>query len=281
LRFQIIPYASVHCLVIEAFSGSRASDASAVLLARVRSNLLRPIGRAARVELANACREPRHERSVQFGAPFRLALATPGPRLRVVQALGFGTLEGLFFDQQSLAFVPLACAAPLQHDGGERGLFLSPPRECRIARREEREMVEIRAAETKRATAAGKNNRGAPAEIFATVVAARLPVRMKTRRSREAPSSAARFMVIDSFSSLARERLCRRLLLDLLPDQYPRQTICSTDEWSSALADASPAKSRFELGPERVTPRVRDLQLGDPVRCRLLPVLWRNSWRQA
>jgi hypothetical protein len=52
-------------------------------------------------------------------------------------------------------------------------------------------MVEIRAAETKRATAAGKNNRGAPAEIFATVVAARLPVRMKTRRSREAPSSAA------------------------------------------------------------------------------------------
>jgi hypothetical protein len=37
-------------------------------------------------------------------------------------------------------------------------------------------VVEIRAGETQGATIAGKKDHGAPAEIFATVVAARLPV---------------------------------------------------------------------------------------------------------
>jgi hypothetical protein len=61
--------------------------------------LLRPIGRAAGVELADACREPRHELSVQSGAPFRLAVTAPRPRPRIVQAPGFGALERLFLDQ--------------------------------------------------------------------------------------------------------------------------------------------------------------------------------------
>jgi hypothetical protein len=41
-------------------------------------------------------------------------------RLRIGQALGFGALERLFLDQQSLAFVSPASAAPLQYDGCER-----------------------------------------------------------------------------------------------------------------------------------------------------------------
>jgi hypothetical protein len=89
----------LHRLLVEASGRSRASDASGVLLARVRSDLLRPIGRAAGEELANACREARHELGVQFGAPFRLAVAAPRPRLRIVQALGFGAPERLFLDQ--------------------------------------------------------------------------------------------------------------------------------------------------------------------------------------
>jgi hypothetical protein len=91
--------ACVRGLLVEAFGRRRASDASTGLLARVRSDLLRPIGRAAWVELANACREPRHELRVQRGAPFRPAVAAPRPRLRIVQALGFGALERLFLDQ--------------------------------------------------------------------------------------------------------------------------------------------------------------------------------------
>jgi hypothetical protein len=89
----------LHRLLVEAFGSRRASDASTVLLAGVRSDSPRPIGRAAGEELVNACREPRHELSVHFGAPFRLAVAAPRPRLRIVQALGFGALERLFLDQ--------------------------------------------------------------------------------------------------------------------------------------------------------------------------------------
>ena len=37
-------------------------------------------------------------------------------------------------------------------------------------------MVEVRAGETESATIAGKNDHGVPAEVVATVVAARLPV---------------------------------------------------------------------------------------------------------
>jgi hypothetical protein len=69
-----------HRLLVEMFGRRRASDASTVLLARVRRDLLGPIGRAAGLELANACREPRHELGVHVATPFRLAVASPRPR---------------------------------------------------------------------------------------------------------------------------------------------------------------------------------------------------------
>jgi len=93
-------------LLVETLHASRASHAAAVLLARVRSDSLCPIGRAARVALANACGESHQELSVQFSAPFRFAVAAPRPRLRVVQALGCGALERLFLNEYSLALVP-------------------------------------------------------------------------------------------------------------------------------------------------------------------------------
>jgi hypothetical protein len=41
-----------------------------------------------------------HELGVQFEAPFSLPVAAPCPRLRIVQAFGFGPVQRLFFDQQ-------------------------------------------------------------------------------------------------------------------------------------------------------------------------------------
>lgn len=86
-------------------------------------------------------------------------------------------LKRLFFDEQTLALVALPGAAPFQHDRGERRVLTGPPCERRIAGRQEREMIEIRATETQRATVAGKNNHRVLAESVAAVVAARLPVR--------------------------------------------------------------------------------------------------------
>src|SRR5262249_45496485 len=127
-------------------------------------------------ELANPAGEPRHEPSIQVGAPFRHAFAAPRPRLCVVQALGLGALKGLFLDKQSLALIPLPRAAPFQHDGGKVGVLSGSSRERRVARRQEREMVEIRTGETKGATIAGKDDHGAPTEIFSAVVTPRLLV---------------------------------------------------------------------------------------------------------
>ena len=166
----------LHCLLVEAFGGCRASDASAVLLARMRGDSLRTLGQAAGVELPNACGESRHELSVQFGASFLLAVAAPCSRLRIVQTLGFGALERLFLDQQSLTLVLLPRAAPFQYHGGERGVLPRPPCERRIAGRQEREVVQVRTGETESASLAGKKDHGVPAEILATVAAARFPV---------------------------------------------------------------------------------------------------------
>lgn len=141
-----------HGLVVETLGSCRASHTSAVLLARMRSDLLRPLGRAAGVEPPNARGESRHELGVQLGASFLLALAAPRSRLRIVQAFGFGPLQRLCLDQQALALVPLPRAAPFQDDGGECRVFSGPPCERRIAARQEREVVQVRAGETERAT---------------------------------------------------------------------------------------------------------------------------------
>jgi hypothetical protein len=142
----------------------------------MRSDSLRPLWWAAGVALPDACGELCYELGVQFDAPFPLAVAAPGPHLGIVQALGFSAIQRLFFDQQTLALVPLPRAAPFQHDGGKRRVVSRPACECRIARRQERKVVQVRACEAERATIARKNDHGVPVEIVAALVAVRVPV---------------------------------------------------------------------------------------------------------
>jgi hypothetical protein len=135
-------------ILVEAFGRRRPSDASAVLLARMLGDLLRPIGRAARVKQPDAFGEPRHELGVLFGAAFRFTVSPFCPCLGIVQALGFGALQRLFLNQQSLTFVSLARAAPFQHDRRERRVLASTACERCIAGRQEPEVIEIRTGET-------------------------------------------------------------------------------------------------------------------------------------
>ena len=83
----------------------------------MRRDLVRPIGRAAWIQLANAVGHPCHEFRVQFSAPISLTLAAPGPCLGIVQARGFGTLKRRFLDEESLS-LGTACA---------RGSISAPP----------------------------------------------------------------------------------------------------------------------------------------------------------
>jgi hypothetical protein len=167
----------LHGIVVEAFGCRRPSDASAVLLARMLGDLLRPTGRAARVKQPDALGEPRHEFGVLFGAAFRFAVAVPCPCLGIVQALGFGALERLLLDQESLTFVPLARAAPLQDDGRERGVLAGTACQGGIAGRKKAEVIKIRAGQTEGPTIAREEDPRPPAEIFAAFIAARLAVR--------------------------------------------------------------------------------------------------------
>ena len=156
---------------VETLGGGRPPDAPAVFLTRVDRDSLSAIRWTRREQLADPLREPRHVLGVEPGTPFRLTLAAPGPCLSVMQTLGLGPLERLFFDQQSLALVPLARATPFQHHGGQRGVLAGAPRECGITRRQKHEVVEIRTGKAERATIACEKDERPGAEIFATFVA--------------------------------------------------------------------------------------------------------------
>jgi hypothetical protein len=143
----------------------------------VRRDLFGSVRGAAWIELSNAFREPAHERRIDLGAPFRLPVAAPRSHFRIAQALGFGAVDRVIFDQQPLAFVPLPRGAPLQHDRGQRGVAAGTPRERGVAGRQEPEVIQIRAGEAQRAALAGENDHRPPSEVFTAFIAARIAVR--------------------------------------------------------------------------------------------------------
>jgi hypothetical protein len=106
-----------HCLLVEAFGGRRAAHAATVLLTGVLCDDRFSSCRAVWIKLAHARRKATHESLVQLGPAGRFTLASPCPDLAVGQTFLLGLFYRLFFDQQSLTFIPLASAAPFQHDG--------------------------------------------------------------------------------------------------------------------------------------------------------------------
>jgi hypothetical protein len=116
-----VPNVSNHgqpdCLLVETLGGCRAPYAATILL----TGVLRDDGfsscRAVWEKLAHARRKATHKSLVQLGPAGRFTLASPCPDLAVGQTFLLGLFYRLFFDQQSLTFIPLASAAPFQHDG--------------------------------------------------------------------------------------------------------------------------------------------------------------------
>jgi hypothetical protein len=164
----------LHGVFVEALGGWRSPDPRAVFLARVRRDSVSTIRWAPWEQLAYPLCEPCHELGIEPGTPFRLALTASRSGLSVVQALGLCALQRVFLNEQSLAFVPLACATPFQHHGGQRGVFARASRERRITGRQKQEVIEIRTADADGAPIARQKDQRPGAEIFATFVTARL-----------------------------------------------------------------------------------------------------------
>jgi hypothetical protein len=122
-------------------------------------------------------REPGHERLVYLGALLRFAVGPPLARIGVGQALGLGALQRRFLDEQALAFIALARPAPFEDDGAERGVLARAAREGGVARREERQVVEIRAREAERAAwLADQADERTATQVFVAFLALSFPV---------------------------------------------------------------------------------------------------------
>ncbi len=165
----------LHRVLAETLGGRRAAHAPTVFPARLRGDTLGAIRRTGREDLLNAFRKAGHERRIELGSPSRRAVAPIRARCGVTQALGLGALKRTFRNQQPLPLVPLAGTTPFEHHGGQLRVRAGASRERRIARGQEHEVFEIRTGEAEGAAIPGQQNPRPLAELFTTLVAARLP----------------------------------------------------------------------------------------------------------
>jgi hypothetical protein len=89
----------------------------------------------------------RVDQRVALGSAFADARSS----ISIREAVQLGSGEGFFFDEDALPLIPIAGAAKADEHCPKRGIAAGPPSESCVAGRQEHEMSEIGARETKRA----------------------------------------------------------------------------------------------------------------------------------
>ena len=130
-----------------------------------------PIGGAVRKSFTYPLGEMLDILLVDLLAPQFLALSSARTGLAIRQALDLSCRQSRFLNENSLTFISVSCPTPLEHNGGECGVFARAPGERRIPRRQEDEMLEIGTGEAKRSTFFGEHNPGTVAKFLAALAA--------------------------------------------------------------------------------------------------------------
>ena len=114
-----------------------------------------------------------------FGS--EISLRTPaslrGAGGGVIEARQLRRLQSVFLDQQTLAFVAPTRSAPLQHHRPEGRSLLRAPGQRGIARRQELEVVEIRAGQTQGTLRLDQADPGRPPQLGTALPTRALPAR--------------------------------------------------------------------------------------------------------
>lgn len=93
-------------------------------------------------------------------------------RVSIGQALRFGPSKSGFLDQNTLSFVTVAGAAPLENYSGQRGVRSCPTGQGGVPGWKENELVEISAGQAEGAAFPGQGDPCVVSELLATFVAA-------------------------------------------------------------------------------------------------------------
>lgn len=145
-----------HRIFIEGLGGGRTTYAAAVLQARVLGDRAVPTVGTTREEFAHALREAFYVVAVQSRPARVFAAASAGAGMLVRQALGFSARQRRLLNKNALSFMAPARMTPSEHDRRQRGVLACTPRERRIARWQENQLIEIRAGKAQRSALPGK-----------------------------------------------------------------------------------------------------------------------------
>ena len=135
----------VHGVLGQILGAGAAADPAAVFPAGMLRDEVFPSSRTVRIEFPHAGGESTDEVLVEFCATQHGLGPADLPLAGIGLALPLGFFQGFVFDQHPLPLVLLARLAPLQHDRRKDGVLAGTTGQGGIARRQEHEMIQIRA----------------------------------------------------------------------------------------------------------------------------------------
>jgi hypothetical protein len=124
-----------------------------------------------RIHLANSGCKLLDVLFIEFGSAECCLPASLLTLRRVGLAFLFRLIECLLFNQQPLAFIPFAGTTPFQYDRGELGVLSRPASQSGITGRQECEVIEVGAGETRCLLLTVEDNPSAASELLAALVA--------------------------------------------------------------------------------------------------------------
>lgn len=112
--------------------------------------------------------------AVETRAALGFTRSTPSARIIVTQALRFGPRKSCLLYQNTLSLVPMAGAAPLEDDRGQRRVLSGTTRQSSTSRRKEDELIEVSAGQAKSTSFTGETDPRAAPQRLPTFIAAGL-----------------------------------------------------------------------------------------------------------
>ena len=130
---------------IEFPSGSRTTDSAAASFGGVLGDLMSLVRGALRKQFQNRRRHLFDESLVENDSLPRRDFTSSGSQVSVGDALVLGLRQSFVRYQQSLSLIALSRAIELHHDHGQRTVLLGSPSQRRVPRRQEDQVIQVRA----------------------------------------------------------------------------------------------------------------------------------------
>src|SRR5688572_11609142 len=146
---HVSPNSELDCAGLEFFRGRRPANPARVLLARMFGNRPLLLGRATRIQLADAFRKRPYVLRIELPTPLRRAPSNQTTSLGIRQAFPLSARKRFFVDQHALSLIALSRPAKADDSRTQCRVTTSSASKCGISTLEEHQVIEVGAAQAK------------------------------------------------------------------------------------------------------------------------------------